>query len=96
VRALEVAAGADAEAQNLVDELQRQRLSGARAIVRRLVALQALRPGFRRDEAADIAWLATDPVLYDRLVRVRGWSANRFERWLAQSLCSQLLTTKSA
>lgn len=93
MRALEVAAGTDAQAQELVGRLQRQRLTGARTIVRRLRALKALNAGFRRDEATDIAWLAADPVLYDRLVRVRGWSARRFERWLARSLCAQLVQT---
>ena len=74
MRALEVAANTDAEAQALVDDSQRQRLAGARTVVRRLVALGALKPGLSRDQAVDIAWLASDAVLHDRLVRTRGWS----------------------
>jgi hypothetical protein len=45
-----------------------------------------------RAEAADVAWLATDPVLFDRFVRIRGWSVSRFEAWLARTLTGQLLT----
>ncbi len=29
--------------------------------------------------------------LYDRMVRTRKWSTARFEKWLADSLCRQLL-----
>lgn len=91
VRALEVAAGTDAEAAELLERLQRQRLSGARAVVRRLAALGALRAGLNRDQATDLAWLATDAVLYDRLVCARGWARRRFEDWLAAALRAQLL-----
>jgi AcrR family transcriptional regulator len=91
MRALEVAAGTDADASGLLDRLQHQRLAGARAVVRRLVELRALRPEISRAEAVDLAWLATDAVLHDRLVNVRGWSRSRFERWLADYLRAQLL-----
>ena len=91
MRALEVAANTDAEAQALVDDSQRERLAGARTVVRRLVALDALKPGISRGQAVDIAWLASDTVLHDRLVRTRGWSQNRFERWLAEGLVEQLI-----
>ncbi|MCP9275082.1 TetR/AcrR family transcriptional regulator [Mycolicibacterium arenosum] len=90
-RALEVAAESDDDARTLLEESQRQRLSGAREIVKRLIALNALSPDVSRAEAVDIAWLATDPVLYDRFVRVRGWSVTRFEAWLARLLVTQLL-----
>lgn len=91
MRALEVAANVDAEAQALVDDSQRQRLAGARTVVRRLVALGALKPGLSRDQAVDVAWLASDAVLHDRLVRTRGWSQGRFEGWLAEGLIEQLI-----
>jgi hypothetical protein len=44
-----------------------------------------------RTDAVDLAWLATDPVLFDRFVRIRGWSVGKFETWLARTLISQLL-----
>ncbi|MEO3759364.1 helix-turn-helix domain-containing protein [Mycobacterium sp. B14F4] len=90
-RAVEVAAGTDAQAAGLLAQIREQRLAGARAVVRRLVELEALRPGLKRGQAADIAWLATDAVLYDRLVLVRGWTRTRFEEWLAAALRAQLL-----
>ena len=90
-RAVEVAAGIDAAARELVEQSQRQRLDGARMIIKRVAALEALTTELTRDEAIDMAWLATDPALFDRLVLVRGWSTDRFEKWLGQTLCGQLL-----
>ena len=90
-RAVEVAAGIDAAARELVEQSQRQRLDGARMIIKRVAALEALTTALTRDEAIDMAWLATDPALFDRLVLVRGWSTGRFEKWLGQTLCGQLL-----
>lgn len=91
MRALHAAAGTDEEARALIEQFDGQRLAGARAVVRRLAELAVLRAAPNRDEAVDIAWLATDPVLYDRLVRVRGWSMRRFEKWLATTLQTQLI-----
>jgi AcrR family transcriptional regulator len=90
-RALEVAAGIEPQAAMLVEQSQRQRLDGARLIVKRLIALHALQSGLTRREAVDVAWLATDAALFDRLVLVRGWSTSRFEAWLSAGLCGQLL-----
>jgi AcrR family transcriptional regulator len=94
-RVLEVAADGDAAARLLLDEYRRQRLVGARAVVKRLGGFQALADGMSRAEAADMAWLATDPVLFDRLVRTRGWSVAKFEAWLARTLTDQLLARRS-
>ena len=90
---LEVAADGDAAAHLLLDEYRRQRLVGARAVVKRLGGLQALTDDMSRAEAADVAWLTTDPVLFDRMVRTRGWSVAKFEAWLAWTLTNQLLVS---
>ena len=55
-------------------------------IVERLAALDALNRALSRDEAVDVAWLATDPALFDRLVRLRGWSTKRFQEWVGELL----------
>ncbi|HET7450885.1 MAG TPA: helix-turn-helix domain-containing protein [Gaiellaceae bacterium] len=41
--------------------------------------------------AADIGWTLTHPDLYQLLVRRRGWSPEAYERWLAETLCAQLI-----
>ena len=92
-QALEVAAGMDPAACDLVEQARRHRLDDARMVVGRLRALGALTSDLTYDEAVDLVWLATDPVLFDRLVRVRGWSRGRFEKWLSQYLIGQLIST---
>ena len=89
--ALEVAAGMDSAARALVADSQRRRLDDARKVVRRLRELQALTTRITQREAVDLVWLAMDPALFDRLVRVRGWTLRRFHDWLADSLHRQLL-----
>jgi AcrR family transcriptional regulator len=90
-QALEVAAGVDSEARELLEQSQHQRLDAARLIVERLQALDALTNDLTKSEAVDLAWLATDGALFDRLVRVRGWSTDRFAEWLAHNLLTQLV-----
>ncbi len=89
--AMEVAAGMDPAARDLVEESQRRRLDDARKVVRRLRDLDALTAGITYQEAVDLVWLAMDPALFDRLVRARRWTTRRFEEWLADTLCRQLL-----
>ena len=89
--AMEVAAGMDPAARDLIEESQRRRLDDARKVVRRLRDLDALTAGITYQEAVDLVWLAMDPALFDRLVRARRWTTRRFEEWLADTLCRQLL-----
>ena len=89
--AMEVAAGMDPAARELVEESQRRRLDDARKVVRRLRDLDALTTQVTHQEAVDLIWLAMDPALFDRLVRARRWTTRRFEEWLADALCRQLL-----
>jgi AcrR family transcriptional regulator len=90
-RALELAADVDPDARSLYDRFAKQRLAGARFFVNRLVAVHALRDDLTADEATDLAWLAGDPALYDRLIRQRGWSMDRVGEWLGQYLVRSLL-----
>ena len=34
----------------------------------------------------DTLWVLMDPALFDRLVRGRGWSVERYQRWFARSV----------
>jgi AcrR family transcriptional regulator len=90
-QALTVAAGTDPAARAIWEEALRQRHEGASVTVDRLAALGGLRAGLTVEEAADIAWLHSDPVLYERLVLRRHWSTDRFEEWLSQAMIHQLL-----
>ncbi|MFN3007565.1 TetR/AcrR family transcriptional regulator [Mycolicibacterium wolinskyi] len=90
-RAVEIAADEDPDAAGLLAELHRQRLSGARRVVKHLRERNALTAHRRPGDAVDVAWLATDPVLFDRLVRERGWTVRRFADWLGETLIRELL-----
>lgn len=88
--ALITAADGDPAARAIREQSDGERLAGARQVINRLRALDALGEGLTPAHAADLAWLLADPALYTRLVRQRGWSVRRFERWLAATLCAQL------
>jgi AcrR family transcriptional regulator len=42
------------------------------------------------DAAADDLWLLMDPAIFDRLVRHRGWTPERYGRWFARAAHSLL------
>ncbi|KUI36986.1 TetR family transcriptional regulator [Mycobacterium sp. IS-1496] len=91
-RTLEVAAGVEPEAQILVEAAREQRLTDARTVARRLRSLGALTGRKAYQDAVDLIFLATDPHPFDVLVRQRGWSPDRYARWLGDSLVGQLST----
>ena len=90
-RILVSAAGSDPEAAALLDELTNQRQSGQRVIARSLARAGALRPGWRERDAADLIHALVSPEVYRLLVVDRDWTAERYERWLTQTLVDQLL-----
>ncbi|MET0899463.1 MAG: helix-turn-helix domain-containing protein [Mycobacterium sp.] len=94
--ALSVAADTESEAKELLTQSDSERLAGSRQVVARVRTLGGLTPGLSVRDAADIAWLLTDPALYTRLVLRRNWSAARFERWLAATLRTQLASGAAA
>lgn len=88
---IEGSAGLDAGVRALAEEGRAQRLTGMRELGGQLARRGALPPGMTIDEAADILWLFNDGRVYHRLVTERGWSENRFEQWLAETLIAQLI-----
>jgi len=94
-RILVSAAGSDAEAAALLAEYMRRRDVGQGRIARLLARAQALRPGLKERDAADIIHALMSPELYRLLVIDRGWTPGRYERWLAAALAAQLLPATS-
>jgi AcrR family transcriptional regulator len=62
-----------------------------RAVAQSIADKGALNSGLDVAAAADILWTLNHPNLYALLVGERGWSADRYERWLGDLLCAQLL-----
>ena len=70
----------DPDLAALARELTDQRAGTARWLVD---ALAAIAPP--QAEAADDLWLLMDPAIFDRLVRHRGWTPERYARWFART-----------
>ena len=87
---LSSAAGSDPAAAQLLDEIRGQRDKGQGAIARSLARAHALRRGLRERDAADVIHALMSPELYSLLVRDRGWTPQRYEKWLAATLTQQL------
>jgi AcrR family transcriptional regulator len=84
------AAGSDPAAAELLGEIRQQRDQGQSRIARALSRAHALRTGLREREAADLIHALMSPEVYRLLVADRGWTPERYERWLATTLTQQL------
>jgi AcrR family transcriptional regulator len=91
VRVMEQAAPGDPEIAAALARLKRDRLEGMADFAGHLEARGALREGLSRREARDALWTLNSPELYDLLVGERGWSAQRYGRWVARQLAAALL-----
>jgi AcrR family transcriptional regulator len=87
---LATAAQVDPEMAGLQAEIRRQRHTGQSRIVAALDAIGALDPGLDKTEAADIVYALMSPDVHRILTVERGWSADRYERWIARSLATLL------
>jgi AcrR family transcriptional regulator len=85
------AAATDPDISAHWQQIQAERLRGARGLVRILGGKGPLRGGLNVDEAGDVVWAHIDASLYHRLVVERGWSDGRFELWFTHTLESYLL-----
>ena len=91
-RILADAARSDEDAASLLAQLGRQRQEGQRRIARSLARSGALRPGLRERDAADVIYALASPEVYGLFVFDRGWSAERYEKWVNAILLDQLLS----
>jgi hypothetical protein len=55
-----------------------------------------LRPELDDGTARDIFWTLTGGDVYRMLVRERGWSSQKYQDWLADTLVDSLLTPGAA
>jgi AcrR family transcriptional regulator len=90
------AAAADPELRELWQTSEDERRVGARTVVDALLSKGPLKPSLDRDAAIDVLWVLTAGDAYRRLVHSRGWPIQRYEQWLADTYCTQLLGTPHA
>jgi AcrR family transcriptional regulator len=88
---LQMAAGADDELAELWQASEDERRTGAGYVIDALLGKGPLKPGLDRDSAVDLLWVFNGPGIFRRLVRRRGWTSQRYEQWLADTFCDQLL-----
>ena len=71
--------------------------SRAKTLARFIHDLRAdLHPDLDERTGTDLLWAFSNEELWRELVEERGWSPARYEKWLAETLVAQLLTTPAA
>ena len=72
------------------EELESGRYEAQCLTVKLLVRSGRLKPGVSPQEARDLLWTFTSRDIYRLLVVGRGWSSDRYERWLGDTLVAQV------
>src|ERR1035437_8342275 len=85
------AAATDVEDRSLQDEMDAAPLARMTSNARRLLAGGHLRTGIGLAQAADVLWTYSSPELFELLVLRRGWSAERYGRFVAAAMIAPLL-----
>jgi AcrR family transcriptional regulator len=75
----------DPELAELTEQMIRQRAITAQWIVDGLAGKADLREELTRQDAADTVWLLMEPAVFDRLVRHRHWTVDRYQDWFART-----------
>lgn len=89
--ALREASATEAEAREVWQEISNRRATNMQRLASDLRSAGGLRQGLTVNQAADVLWATNGSELYVLLTVERGWSAARYERWLADAWCSLLL-----
>lgn len=85
------AAATDTAAAEVWRQMLDERLHGMTMFATDLHRRGLLRPDLSVDEARDILWTAISPEIYELLVLERGWTPDRYGRWVAAVLAAVLL-----
>jgi AcrR family transcriptional regulator len=89
------AASSDPDIGELWARIQVEFHANQQAIVQSIADKHALADGLDVATGADILWALNHPSLYALLVGERGWTAERYEGWLTELLCAQLLRDRT-
>ena len=88
--ALAGAATADPDAAAIWRKNLDERRQGMTMFAAELASTGRLRPDHTVQSAADVLWLAMDVRNYDWLVRERGWTAEGFRDWYADTVAAAI------
>jgi AcrR family transcriptional regulator len=85
------AAVSDREAARMWDQMLAERLTGMTRFARELQQEGNLRSDVSFEEARDVLWTYNSVEIYDLLVLQRGWTNERYGRFIADALIAALL-----
>ena len=88
---IHAAAATDPEIRALQEELDAGRLRRMTINARRLRARGHVRAGITLAQATDVLWTYSSPELCELLVFRRGWSPERYGRFIAEAMIAALL-----
>lgn len=91
-----IAREAMAELSELVTQGNDRRRQGLAALVERLAAQGALKPGLSIHEAVDRAWLVTGIETFIGATQGCDWSEDAYASWLAETLAQQILARSTS
>jgi len=83
--------GNDPEIARLWALWHQRHLDAMRSAVAAVAARGGLRPGLSAETAADVLYALAGAEVYRALVREREWTPERYERWLFETGCRELL-----
>ena len=89
--AMRDAATSEPEAHAVWREIGERRAANMRRLAADLHSTGKLRADLSIDDAADVVWATNSSEVWALLTIDRGWSADHFERWLADAWCRLLL-----
>ena len=89
--ALRAAASANPELAQLGREISERRARNMRFVADDLLTTGELRADLDREEIADVIWSMNSSEYYALLVLERGWTPERFQRWLLDAWTRLLL-----
>lgn len=87
----DAAAGGDHDMAALLRDVDGERYQRMLHNARQVLGRGFLRPGLTAEDVADIFFMSTSAELYETLVLKRGWSADRFGRFMARTMAAHLL-----
>jgi AcrR family transcriptional regulator len=85
------AAPLDPDIEALWERINTEYHANQRAVVERLSDKAALRADLDIERATDLLWTLNHPNTWQLLVARRGWTADQYEQWIADTACAQLL-----
>ena len=85
------ASGFSPSLRKLEEEFEQMRLEMQQARVELLFAQGKAKTGLSRDEAHRIMWMYTSRDIYRMLVNEAGWTADRYQEWLRETLMAALV-----